>query len=107
MRVLLEECLPRQLAGFLPSHDVTTVAARGWAGFKNGQLLAAAADSGFDVFLTADQHLHEQQNLRDSPLGVVVVRAGSTRLADLAPCGDRIEAGIAAVDTGTVLRVEC
>ena len=55
MRILLDECLPKDLARELPGHDVTTVPQAGWASISNGKLLRLIADSGkFDLFLTVD-----------------------------------------------------
>jgi Domain of unknown function (DUF5615) len=60
MRILLDESLPRRLKGELLGHDVSTVVECGWSGVKNGKLLTLAADN-FDVFVTADQNLQNQQ----------------------------------------------
>ncbi len=84
MRVLLDESLPRRLARSIEDHDVETVIDRGWQGLKNGALLTRAAEH-FDVFLTADQNLRYQQNLRGFDIGVVVLQAVSNRLHDLIP----------------------
>jgi hypothetical protein len=56
----------------------------GWAGIKNGRLLALAAPA-FDAFVTIDQKLEHQQNLNTLPVAVVVLRARSNRFVDLAP----------------------
>ncbi len=43
MRVLIDECLPKQLKGWLSAfHDAATVQEMGWANVKNGKLLRAA-----------------------------------------------------------------
>jgi hypothetical protein len=84
MRILLDESPPRDLASLLPGHEVTTVRAMGWSGFRNGRLLAQAAPS-FDAFLTADKNLEYQQNLSALPLTVVVLRARSNRIQSLEP----------------------
>ena len=42
MRILLDEDVPRRLANLLVGHDVSTVPQSGWAGIKNGKLLALA-----------------------------------------------------------------
>ncbi len=84
MRVLLDEDLPRRLAGLLTDHSVSTVPRCGWAGVKNGKLLALAADS-FDVFLTMDSHLEYQQNLATLPIAVLVISAQSNRIEHLVP----------------------
>ena len=78
MRVLLDESLPRRLARLLPEHDVRTVAAMGWTGIQNGELLRLAVGS-FDAFLTADQNLEHQQNLDTLPIAVVVLTAPTNR----------------------------
>jgi hypothetical protein len=46
-----------------------------WAGLKNGELLQAAENEGFDVFLTSDQTLANEQNLAGRRLAVVALSA--------------------------------
>ena len=84
MRILLDESLPRPLARLLPQHDVRTVAAMGWVGKRNGELLQLAA-ADFDALLTADQNLEHQQNLGALPIAVVVVVASTNRIESLRP----------------------
>src|SRR5207253_9298653 len=57
MRILLDECVPRPLRRELAGHDVHTIREMGWAGKKNGELLALMAGAGFEVLLTVDQNL--------------------------------------------------
>ena len=84
MRVLLDEDLPRRLGALLLGHECSTVPRSGWAGTKNGELLALAA-TRFDVFLTMDLNLEFQQNLATLPMAVLVVRALSNRIEHLVP----------------------
>ena len=56
MRVLLDECVPRQLRGELTGFEVYTVQDMGWAGVKNGALLELAATQ-FNVLFTVDRDL--------------------------------------------------
>ena len=77
-RVVLDEMLPRLLAGDLPGHDVTTVAEAGWAGVLNGELLRRMDAGGIDVFVTADRRMEHQQRLAGRRFGVVVLAAGGT-----------------------------
>ena len=60
MRILLDECVPRPLRRELPGHNVRTIQEMGWAGKKNGELLALMAGAGFEVLLTVDQSLRHQ-----------------------------------------------
>ena len=77
MRVLLDEQLPRHLARELTGHQVRTVQEQGWAGLKNGELLKQARAAGFEIFLTGDQNLEFQQNLKNSGLFVVILVVAS------------------------------
>jgi hypothetical protein len=54
MNILLDECTPRVVKSRLSGHNVRTVQEMGWAGLKNGELLAAA-DRHFDLFITTDK----------------------------------------------------
>ena len=105
MRVLLDEQLPRQLAPYLVGHEVRTVQQEGWAGLKNGELLRQAALAGFQIFLTADQSLPFQQNLKDSTLFVVVLVAISNALEDLLPVVPAALAIMVEAKPGQILRV--
>ena len=62
MNILLDECVDRRLSRDLVGHSVTTVPRKGWSGIKNGDLLALA-EKEFDVFITVDRKLAEQQHL--------------------------------------------
>lgn len=89
MRVLLDECLPRALKRELPDHDVRTAPEMGWASKRNGELLRLA-EGEFDAFLTVDRNLEHQQNLAAFNLAIVVLVAGTNRLADLKPLMRRV-----------------
>ncbi len=84
MRVLIDECLDWRLAKGLPGHSVTSVQRMGWAGIKNGRLLALA-EVEFDVFVTGDRNLSFQQHIADFQIAVVVLTAASTQLKDTLP----------------------
>lgn len=83
MRILLDECLPRELAVELVGHEVSTVQQAGWGGLKNGQLLEKASGR-FEVLLTIDQQIERQQNI-PADLAVITVRARSNRIQDIRP----------------------
>ncbi len=53
MRILFDQGTPVPLRELLGSHQVETAFERGWSTLTNGELLAAAEQEGFDVFLTA------------------------------------------------------
>lgn len=55
----------------------------GWAGIKNGALLALAVVERFDVFLTVDRNLSNQQKLSNFPIAVIVLRCPTNDINDL------------------------
>jgi len=56
----------------------------GWTAIKNGELLALASDQ-FEIFVTVDRNLSSQSNVKASRVAVIVLQAGTNRLADLLP----------------------
>ncbi len=72
MKVLLDESAPRLIKTRLLKIAIQTVQERGWAGLKNGELLALAEEE-FDVLITADKKLRYQQNLSGRRLAIVVL----------------------------------
>jgi hypothetical protein len=50
MKVLLDERVPRKLKDHIAGHECRTVSDLGWAGKKNGELLAVAEKAGFQFF---------------------------------------------------------
>jgi predicted nuclease of predicted toxin-antitoxin system len=94
MRILLDESVPGRFGTLLVGHSAVTVQRRGWAGIKNGKLLALAAGE-FDVLLTADKGMEYQQNLATLPVSILIVLARSNRIEDLAVTVPAILAALA------------
>ena len=105
MRLLLDECVDRRLARDISGHEVATVVDLGWAGVRNGALLARAAGQ-FDVFVTVDRNLAFQQRIDNLPFAVVVLRARTNRLVDLKPLVPRLLQLLPDVRPGEVVWVE-
>ena len=102
-RVLLDENLPRKLKWSLEG-EVLTVPERGWSGIKNGLLLKQAALE-FDVLLTMDRGMPDQQNLTGLALCVVLIAAPSNDLDDLLPLVPLINAALARAIPGQGIHV--
>lgn len=105
MRILLDHCVPKRFGGALGDHQVATAAGMGWQTLRNGALLRAAGQAGFDVLLTVDRNLKHEQNLRTLPVAVVVLIATSNRLADLLPLLPAVEVALAALAPRTLVEV--
>jgi predicted nuclease of predicted toxin-antitoxin system len=75
IRVLIDECLPKQLKRWLAEIDtdleIQTIKDAGWEGMKNGVLIRAA-NGKFDVLVTADKNMHHQQNFVGLDISVLV-----------------------------------
>jgi hypothetical protein len=85
MPVLLDECIDERLRHSFAEHDCQTVRFAGFAGLKNGALLVAAERAGFDVIITVDQSITNQQNLPGLSISLLVLKGRTNRLADLPP----------------------
>lgn len=104
MRILLDENLPRKLAGHLLGHERRTVVECGWSEKKNGELLALA-EAPFDVLLTLDKNLPYQQDLSSGRIAVMIVRARSNRIQDLLPAVPDCLAALNRIQPRQVIRV--
>jgi len=104
VRILLDECLPRRLKHDLAGHDARTVPEMGWAGKQNGDLLTLAS-AQFDVFLTVDRNLSFQQNVNKLSIAVLVLVAKGNKHSDLQPLMADVQAVLAAITPGQVVRV--
>jgi len=104
MRVLLDECVPRKLRRELGNHEALTVTESGWSGFKNGELLALAAPE-FDIFLTVDQNLSFQQNLKRHNIGIILMVARNNRFKTLLPLMPKVRAAIDQIRAGEMIRI--
>lgn len=77
----------------------------GWSGKKNGELLRLMAGDGFEILVTVDQNLRNQQNLRAAGVAVVVLVAASNRLADLTPLAPSAEVALGSIRPGDFVEI--
>ncbi|MBW8875886.1 MAG: hypothetical protein JF614_13050 [Acidobacteria bacterium] len=101
MRVLLDACVPRQLGRALEGHEVRTAIEMGWGDLDDRPLLDAMTGL-FDVFVTVDRRLPQQQRIAERSFSVVLLRARSNRLADLLPLAPALRQAISALSPGEV-----
>ena len=64
MKVLLDEMLPIGVRELVPGHEVSTAGYAGLAGLPNGELIRRAVEASFDVIVTLDRGIPQQQNVR-------------------------------------------
>lgn len=78
--------------------------ARGWAGITNGKLLALA-QAEFDVFVTVDRNLSFQQHLPKFDIAVILLKAKSNRVSDLAALIPQLLTTLADAPKGAVTTI--
>lgn len=106
MKILLDECVPRTLKSDLSveGHQCLTVPEVGLGGAANGELLRQA-EGNFDVFVTLDKGLHYQQNLTNYKIAILLIRAKSSRVADILPNLPACLAALRSIKPGQIVQV--
>jgi hypothetical protein len=105
MRVLLDGCVSEGLRNHVTGHDCQTARYAGFAGLENGELLAAAENSKFDVLLTVDRGFENQQSLKRRKIAVVIFCGKSVVLEDLLPLVPDCLDSIKSIQPGQVVRI--
>ena len=104
MRILFDQATPVPLRSFLTGHEVSTAARQGWDELRNGDLLKAAQDAGFEVLVTTDQNMQYQQNLSTRTIAIVVLGKGNWPL--IKPHAQRVAAAINSAQAGSFIEVD-
>ena len=73
MRILFDQATPVPLRPYLLGHTVRTASEEGWDRLRNGDLLSAAEEAGFDMLLTTDRNMRYQQNIEGRRIAVVIL----------------------------------
>ena len=105
MKVVIDECLPRRLANVLVGHKVWTVQQLRLNGLLNGALLKAIKDD-FDVFITVDQNLAFQQNLKSVKIAVIVLSTRTNRFDDIQPLIPAILKALQRIKPGQIIQID-
>jgi hypothetical protein len=83
---------------------VRTAAQQGWDKLRNGDLLTAAEEAGFDLFVTTDKNMRFQQNLTGRKIAIVVL--GQQQWPKLHPHIQRVIEAVNAAIPGSFAEVE-
>jgi hypothetical protein len=105
VRVLIDNCLPVKLRDHIGGHTVETATYRGWGALSNGDLIAAIG-AGFDAVVSIDQGTNFERAISRRPiLGVLLPGSQGSRLEDVLPLVDGIEAALDRGQKGSIERV--
>jgi hypothetical protein len=105
MRLLIDECVDEHLRFRFPGHECQTARFANMAGLKNGQSLEAAERASFDVLITADQKIPDQQNLAGRRISLVILCGRTNRLQDLERLVPAALSALSSIRPGDVLRI--
>ena len=106
MRLLIDECIDERLRLLFPGYDCQTARFANLAGLKNGRLLEAAEAAGFEVLITADQSVPDQQNMAGRRISLVILRGRTNRLHDLEAIVPAALSALCSIGPGEVVRIE-
>ena len=98
MRVLFDQGVPVPLRQELSGLEITTAYRMGWSNLSNGALLKAAEEARITVFVTTDQSLRYQQNLKDRSIAIVVLP--TTRWPEIKPHAGKIRDALNQIQPG-------
>ena len=104
MLILFDQATPVPIRPYLEGHTVLTAAQQGWDRLRNGELLAAAEEAGFDILVTTDKNMRYQQNLAGRKIGIVVL--GQQQWPRLRPHILRVVTAVDAATPGSYVEVE-
>ena len=105
MRLLFDECVDERLRLLFPGHECQTARFANLAGLKNGRLLEAADAAGFDVLITVDQSIPDQQNLAGRNISLLILCGPTNRLRDLELLVPAAVSALRSIGRGVVVRV--
>jgi hypothetical protein len=106
MRVLIDECVPQSLRTGIAGHDAFTVGFMGWAGKKNGELIALMKAGGFEALVTVDRSLPRQQHIAGAGIAVVVMVAPSNAVSSLSRLLPSVNSVLSRIRPGQVIEVD-
>ncbi|HMO82415.1 MAG TPA: DUF5615 family PIN-like protein [Pyrinomonadaceae bacterium] len=105
MKILLDHNLDRRLKSRLTAYECQTTYEAGWSDASNGELLLLAEENGFDLLLTADSSIKNQQNIEGRKISILVLRAPDNRLVTHIEMIDAILVALESIRPGELTEV--
>jgi hypothetical protein len=105
MRLLIDECIDERFRLLFPGYDCQTARHANLAGLKNGDLLEAAEAAAFDVLVTVDQSIPDQQNMGGRKIALLILCAPTNRLRDLKAVVPSAVAALRVIKPGEVVKI--
>ena len=105
MKILLDECLTKKAKKYLSEFEVITVPEASFNGLKNGKLLRAAVEKGFNILLTIDKNIDYQQNVRKFAIAIVILDVPRSHIRYVEPLIPIFKAQIDSYEPGNAYTV--
>jgi hypothetical protein len=105
LKTILDEGVPEGLEPYLARYAVSTVKREGWNSIKNGKLLHLIEKSGFEAFVTNDQRMEREQQLKRRSFATLLL--SRNHWPTLKSNAQKIAQAVDRCQPGTVVRVEC
>ena len=103
MRILFDHNIPAPLVDYLAGHEVELAASLGWEEIPDGELLQRACQDGYDLLITADQGIRNQQRIEDFP--IAIIELSTPNWPRLERYNERVRQALPQAVGGTVLQV--
>jgi len=104
-RVVFDNNVPARLARLLTAFEMKFARDLGWEQLSNGKLLEAVEKKGFDVLLTGDRSIPDEQTMVGRKIGIVCMSANSWKI--VRDYGPEISEALHKCKPGQVLPVFC
>ena len=110
MKILLDENVPKRLRFRIQERpgitEVKTIREMGWNGKSNGELLRLLTGNEFEVLITLDKGLYQQQNLTNFSVTVVLLRVKASNYDDIRPVVAKLYTALLERPAGKLIIVE-
>ena len=104
MRVYLDACIDPRVAELLTEHEARTAFQLGWHRLKDHILLSLVQDQ-FDVFITIDQGLEHEHNLKKLHFGIVIVHVPKNKVEFYRPLVPQLQETVKRIKPGEVAHI--
>ena len=88
----------------MEEHEVASTKQMGWDSYRNGALLSLSRDR-FDVMLTRDRKMVDQQNITQADVALVILHSRSNSMRDLEPMATEILEILPRLNRGEVVHI--
>ena len=103
MKIMLDHNVPGHLGHLLSEHQVDTAASQGWNQITDKELLQRTDEDGYDILITADQGIKNQQNLAD--FSIFIIELSTPNLTRIRTHVELVEQAISEFRPSTLIQV--